>query len=131
MPEKIPHVVVYPTPKGILVRVGSGRFSQEDAEILAKAAGEKGKSEPREIVLNILPVDSFQSAALATVARLAFDHRLKIVCADPKITKLLDLVGILPAVEVAEKEEAFVTEPPPPRPTRTVKRTTPAPGKRK
>ncbi|MCI0342473.1 MAG: hypothetical protein L0216_15260 [Planctomycetales bacterium] len=130
MPEKVPHIIVYPTPKGILVRVGSGRFSQEDAEVLAKAAGEKGPGEPREIVLNILPVDSFQSAALATVARLAFDHRLKVVCADPKITKLLDLVGILPAVEVADKEQAFIAEPPPPRPTRSVKRPTPLPKKK-
>ena len=74
---------------------------------------------PCEVVLNLSAVKAFQSAGLATLARIAFDHRLKVVCTDEKVHRLLDLMGILPVVDVGDDEKRFLPAgfvPPPENP---------------
>jgi anti-anti-sigma factor len=93
---------------GLLIRIHDARVTQAHGERIMQALAEKGLNAGAEIVLNLSKVDSFQSAGLATLARIAFEHRLKIVGSDEKITRLLDLMGILPVVDLGETEADFV-----------------------
>ena len=93
---------------GVLIRISDERVTQAHGERIMQVLAEKGLDGGAEIVLNLTEVDSFQSAGLATLARVAFEHRLKIVGSDEKITRLLDLMGILPVVDLGETEAEFV-----------------------
>lgn len=95
-------------PSGLLIRINDGRVTQAHGERIMQQLAEKGLDGGAEIVLNISKVDSFQSAGLATLARIAFEHRLKIVGTDDKIVRLLDLMGILPVVDLGESEAEFL-----------------------
>lgn len=93
---------------GLLIRINDERVTQAHGERIMATLSDRGLEAGAEIVLNLTKVDSFQSAGLATLARIAFEHRLKIVGSDEKITRLLDLMGILPVVDLGETEAEFV-----------------------
>ena len=102
------NIEVEKIPNGILIRINDERVTQAHGERIMQILDEKGFDGGAEIVLNLTKVDSFQSAGLATLARIAFEHRLKIVGSDEKITRLLDLMGILPVVDLGETEAEFL-----------------------
>lgn len=104
------HIEIKSIPNGLLIRVNDDRVTQSHGEQIMKAISESGHESGAELVLNLTKVESFQSAGLATLARIAFEHRLKVVGTDEKITRLLDLMGILPVVDLAESEAEFLPD---------------------
>jgi anti-anti-sigma factor len=108
MAEPTLDVEVQDIPNGLLIRIADERVTQAHGERIMQTLAEKGFENGAEIVLNLTKVESFQSAGLATLARIAFEHRLKIVGSDEKITRLLDLMGILPVVDLGETEADFI-----------------------
>lgn len=108
MPEPALDMEVRTIPHGLLIRINDERVTQAHGERIMQTLAERGLDGGAEIVLNLSKVDSFQSAGLATLARIAFEHRLKIVGTDDKIVRLLDLMGILPVVDLGETEAEFL-----------------------
>ena len=104
MPPDPVNIEILPIPNGLLIRISDDRVTQAHGERIMAAIGEAGHESGAELILNLQKVDSFQSAGLATLARIAFEHRLKIVGTDEKITRLLDLMGILPVVDLGDTE---------------------------
>jgi len=104
------NIEIAPITSGLLIRIQDERVTQAHGERIMAAITEAGYQNGAELVLNLIKVDSFQSAGLATLARIAFEHRLKIVGTDEKITRLLDLMGILPVVDLGDSEAEFLPE---------------------
>jgi anti-anti-sigma factor len=102
------NIEIVPIPNGLLIRIADVRVTQAHGEQIMAAIASSGNESGADLVLNLQKVDSFQSAGLATLARIAFEHRLKIVGTDEKITRLLDLMGILPVVDLGDSEEEFL-----------------------
>lgn len=113
MSSPAPRVSIHETPTGILVRIGDPRMLQSHGEAVIAWLHDHKSGAQVEVVVNLSKVATFQSAGLATLARVAFEHRLKLVYTDDKVHRLLDLMGILPVVDVGREEKAFVKQPPP------------------
>jgi anti-anti-sigma factor len=108
MADDAVHIETKPIANGLLIRINDERVTQAHGEAIMGAITSAGFDAGAELVLNLTKVDSFQSAGLATLARIAFEHRLKVVGTDEKITRLLDLMGILPVVDLGETEAEFL-----------------------
>lgn len=108
MPNDSVNIEIKPIPSGLLIRIADQRVTQAHGEHIMAAIAGAGHESGADLILNLTKVDSFQSAGLATLARIAFEHRLKIVGTDEKITRLLDLMGILPVVDLGDSEEEFL-----------------------
>ena len=113
MSNAAPRVTIHETPTGILVRIGDPRMLQAHGEAVLAWLHDRKAGTQVEVVVNLSKVATFQSAGLATLARVAFEHRLKLVYTDDKVHRLLDLMGILPVVDIGREEKAFVKQPPP------------------